>query len=409
MGSLYVKGSKLWIRYKDESGKWVGAPTQCRPHEKARARRHLAKIESGITALADARKAADLPPGAPLTVAAYTAKWLADRKRLGLKSLADDTSRMRLHVLPRIGTMLMHEVRPRHLRELVLQLREAGKLAPRTLCHVYHLTATMFRTAVAEEIIDATPCVLQRGVLPKKVDKDPSWRATAIYTREEIERLIADDRIPEDRRVLYALKSLAGLRHGEAAGLTWRQYDATMEPLGSLSLEHTKTQVPRRVPVHPTLAVILSEWKNAGWERTYGREPVSEDLIVPTRNMTIRTAQETPKQLHDDLTLLNLRRRRGHDLRRTFITLAQVDGARRDLLETISHGPRGDIVSIYTTFPWPALCAEVVKLGIELRKTPENTEKLSEFATGFATAHVRGRNRWRNSVTPSGIEPEIAP
>lgn len=48
---------------------------------------------------------------------------------------------------------------------------------------------------------------------------------------------------------------------------------------------------------------------------------------------------------------LGLRRRRGHDLRRTFITLAQVDGARRDLLETVTHGPRGDIVSIYTTFP----------------------------------------------------------
>ena len=63
---------------------------------------------------------------------------------------------------------------------------------------------------------------------------------------------------------------------------------------------------------------------------------------------------------------LGLRPRRGHDLRRTFITLAQVDGARRDLLETITHGPRGDIVSVYTTFPWPALCAEVAKLQIEL-------------------------------------------
>ena len=32
-----------------------------------------------------------------------------------------------------------------------------------------------------------------------------------------------------------------------------------------------------------------------------------------------------------------------------------------DLLETITHGPRGDIVSVYTTFPWPALCEEVKK------------------------------------------------
>jgi hypothetical protein len=73
------------------------------------------------------------------------------------------------------------------------------------------------------------------------------------------------------------------------------------------------------------------------------------------------------KQLHDDLRTLGLRERRGHELRRTFVTLAQVDGARRDLLETMSHGPRGDIVSIYTSFPWPALCAEIAKLKIELR------------------------------------------
>ena len=52
------------------------------------------------------------------------------------------------------------------------------------------------------------------------------------------------------------------------------------------------------------------------------------------------------RPLHDDLALLELRPRRGHDLRRTFITLAQVDGARKDILEAISHGARGDIVSV---------------------------------------------------------------
>jgi hypothetical protein len=50
------------------------------------------------------------------------------------------------------------------------------------------------------------------------------------------------------------------------------------------------------------------------------------------------------------------------------LTLAQVDGARRVLLETITRGARGDIVSVYTTFPWPALCAEMQKLKIELRE-----------------------------------------
>jgi integrase len=67
---------------------------------------------------------------------------------------------------------------------------------------------------------------------------------------------------------------------------------------------------------------------------------------VPTRNFTGRTKEEAQHALRQDLAKLGLRPRRGHDLRRTFITLAQVDGARRDLLETVTHGSRGDIVSV---------------------------------------------------------------
>jgi integrase len=89
-----------------------------------------------------------------------------------------------------------------------------------------------------------------------------------------VERLISDTRILEDRRVFYAFKGLADLRHGEAAGLCWRNYDPSLEPLGSLSLHRTKTQVPRRIPVHPTLARVLAEWKLAGFERTLAeRQP----------------------------------------------------------------------------------------------------------------------------------------
>ena len=80
--------------------------------------------------------------------------------------------------------------------------------------------------------------------------------------------------------------------------------------------------------------------------------------------MTERLSPEAQNSFRTDLALLGFRHRRGHDLRRTFITLAQVDGARRDLLETITHGPRGNIINVYTTFPWPALCAEVAKLKI---------------------------------------------
>jgi hypothetical protein len=38
------------------------------------------------------------------------------------------------------------------------------------------------------------------------------------------------------------------------------------------------------------------------------------------------------------------------------------------VLEWVTHGPRGDIVDLYTTLPWEALCAEVAKLRISLRE-----------------------------------------
>ncbi len=121
-----------------------------------------------------------------------------------------------------------------------------------------------------------------------------------------------------------------------------------MEPLAALNLGKTKSGVPRSIPVHSVLRAILDEFWTAGWERIYGSAPTEDDFIVPTRNFTIRESPNAQHPFIDDLKLLSLRARRGHDLRRTFITLAQVDGARRDILESISHGPRGDVVSVYT-------------------------------------------------------------
>ena len=52
---------------------------------------------------------------------------------------------------------------------------------------------------------------------------------------------------------------------------------------------------------------------------------------------------------------------------RTFVSLSLADGARKDILRWISHGPEGDLVSLYTSLPWTALCEEVAKFSIGLR------------------------------------------
>jgi integrase len=158
--------------------------------------------------------------------------------------------------------------------------------------------------------------------------------------------------------VQYALKAIVGLRHGEVAGLRWRHYDPTLEPLGRLVIAtsydtgRTKTDVTRRVPVHPTLCKILAAWKLSHWERIYGRAPTADDLVVPTRNLTTVDASDAVHAFKADLAALGLRieagehrDRGGHDLRSWFITTCQEHGAHRDLLRVVTHTSKGDVVA----------------------------------------------------------------
>jgi integrase len=275
----------------------------------------------------------------------------------------------------------------------------------------------MFHDALVEDLVDATPCVLKRNELPKKIDKDPEWRAAATYTRQEIERLISEPTIPADRHLLYALKALAGLRHGEAASLRWRHYEPSLEPLGRLLIatslhaksgkeKDTKTGVPRRVPVHPVLAKLLAAWKAGGWEALYGRRPTPEDVVVPTRNLTMRQPPESQEALVGDLERLGLRvqaggnrNRGGHDMRSWFISTCQENGAHRDLLRVITHTAPSDVMGGYTRVCWPALCAEVAKLRIKLLDGA-----VPKFGTAFGTVPGGTRITSEKRATPAGFE-----
>jgi integrase len=176
----------------------------------------------------------------------------------------------------------------------------------------------------------------------------------------------------------------------------------------------TKTEVTRRVPVHPTLGKILAAWRLSHWERIYGRAPTPDDLIVPTRNMTPVAPKEANDAFKRDLDALGLRvtagehrDRGGHDLRAWFITSCQEAGAHRDLLRVVTHTAKSDVVSGYTRATWGALCTEVAKLRVSSLDGLDGDPL--PLATGFATAELRAANRWRNVVTPLGLEPKFSP
>lgn len=375
MGSVYARKNKLWLRHKGPDGTWTQSNTPYHVGEEKLARKLLDRVEAKIAAGADFGEEIE----GPLTVARFAKRWLGDREKMGLADWNNDTVRLKLHVLPTLGHLRLDEVRTRHLAEVIRQVRLAGK-APRTVRNIYSAMSAMFRDARIADLIDQTPAILNKYQLGQVEDAKPEWRVTAIYTRAELEQLIADERLTTDQRLWYALQGLAGLRPGEAAPLRWSHYETEMEPLGRLLIANsnkrlrTKTGAVRHVPVHPTLAKLLGAWKLGGWPALMGRTPGAEDLIIPSpaarrvKLGTMRTNNTWSHQTRRDLRTLGLRHRRGYDLRRTFISLARTDGARADLLKLVTHGSdsQRNMMDLYSTFDWPVLCAEVVKLKIKL-------------------------------------------
>lgn len=327
------------------------------------------------------------------TLHEYATACLNARDAAGVKSHRNERQRLTQHVLPVLGYRRLTDVRRQDVRQLIADFAQTvskttGKLpAPRMVHRVYEDLRTLYAQAVeVDELVPASPCTLKvrRGELPKKKDADPRWRSTAVFTREEVECLISDERIELPRRVIYALMFLTGSRIGEVSGLLWRDYEPGLRPLGRITIAttygggDTKTETTRLVPVHAVLASVLASWKLEGFPLWTGRTPTSGDHIVPRlhnrangrrpSNLPFISSKTVHRHLVRDLAELGLRRRRVHDSRRTLISLARADGASKDILDWITHGPGEDMQDLYTTFPWETLCQQISVLQIELRK-----------------------------------------
>lgn len=387
---VFERGNRLWISFKDAGGKWRNASTGHRIGEEEAAQRKLDAV------LAMVASHQPKPASARLnSFRAYVAAWLERRREAGHDWKAD-RGRLNKHVLPILGDVELSELRPHHVADLVHRLRfkSEPKLAPRTVRNIYTVIAALCRDAAIEGLIETTPCILTDAQLGSIVDADPEWRAGAVFTREEAEALISDERIPFDRQMVYAFGLLAGLRPGEASALRWRNYEPTVQPLGRLTiaksfntrrnlLKSTKTEAVKIIPVHPVLAAMLAAWKLSGWFAMMGRRPEPDDLIVPlppdTAARTKRpgeafrgTNYSYRRWVDIDLPMLGWRDRSVYDTRATFITLAcDEDGADREVIRTrVTHTKsKRDAFDGYARGTrWIETCTEIAKLKIGRRE-----------------------------------------
>lgn len=321
-------------------------------------------------------------PGAPVLVLQHMRAWV---KAQTYSSADDDVGDVERYIAPSpIADVPVSLIRPYHILDFIEWMKQrpsmrGGTLSSRTIRNVYSIVRRALDEAVIREVLASNPCAVLRNKLPHIVDKVPGAREAWKLTRNEIERLISDERIPLARRLVYALLFLTGCRPGEFSALRFRDWDRTMKPLGRITITRsinyktrkvkaTKTNAHKQVPVHPTLARLLAEWRLGGWAKTFGRPPSDDDLIVPTAEMLPRKADKITRMLKRDCRVLGIPEHFAYAARHSFISLAQDDGADGQVLRWVTHAPPRTSFDGYTKIAWTRLCEELVKLKIELRE-----------------------------------------
>ncbi len=121
---------------------------------------------------------------------------------------------LRVHAYPTLGRRQLGAIRRSDIQIWVKDRSDV--LAPGSVELAYRWVATIFRAAVADRLIASSPC--ERIALPKK-----SAHEVVPLAVEAVERLILA--MPERYRALIVVAAGAGLRQGEAFGLTVDRVD----------------------------------------------------------------------------------------------------------------------------------------------------------------------------------------
>ncbi|WP_055481271.1 tyrosine-type recombinase/integrase [Sphaerimonospora mesophila] len=139
----------------------------------------------------------------------YAPEWLA--ARLHKPTTAETYSNhLRKHVYPTFGTVPLASIRPTAVQQWVKGLRSKG-LAPRTIETVYTIFASIMRGAVRDGLISKTPC---RDI------RLPHAAKTVIRLLTPVQVVTLSRAMPAEYGALVLLGAAAGLRQGEALGLS---------------------------------------------------------------------------------------------------------------------------------------------------------------------------------------------
>lgn len=210
-----------------------------------------------------------------LIVSQWFDEWLTTFVKPTLKPLTVETyeKHIRNHINPNIGGLKLNEVRGTHVQNIYNKMLSNGS-SPKTIKNVSAILHKAFSVAVKQGIIPVNPC--DSTELPKQ-------------NKHEIKPL-TDAEIPlflsaienEELRNVFALCLFAGLRRGEALGLTWDCVD----------FEKGEIRVDKQLQKQKDVGYTVAPYTKSGQSRTVKPPVICFDYL---RDEKIKQAQNKLK------------------------------------------------------------------------------------------------------------------
>ncbi len=261
---------------------------------KSDAQKHLATVE------ADMLRGTYIDPRAgQITLEEYAKHWMAEQEwRTSTRSLAD--SHLRNHIGPRLGNRPIAAITRTEIQGFVTSLsREPKALSPKTVEGVYRRLVSILEAAVFDRWITHSPAI--RIKLPK-VTKQATDNLV-VLDLDDVRR-IADAAPPWLTALTWTIAT-AGLRPGEAAGLTLERVDFMRR---EIHVDRQLTTIVRDAADTPEgetrTTAVLAPPKTAASVRTV---PVGDSLIA---ELNRHLAEHPPVEMEPGATLLFSNRNR---------------------------------------------------------------------------------------------------
>jgi integrase len=301
------------------------------------------------------------------TLHTFLERWLEDtaKPRLRHRTFTGYEQHVENHVDPLLGHIMLNELTPQHVQQLIRTKTEEG-LSARTIGYMRAVLRAALNDAQRWGMVDRNAAALA------EVPKSVRHRIQILDTKQAQAFLRAAKRNQVGPLVSVALA--VGLRLGEALGLAWEDIDLNKKMLRvrralqrtkeGLRFVEPKSEQSRRSVSLPAFAVTALERHRAlqkKWKFAAGNKWVESGLVFTTSIGTAMDERNVRREFNAILEDAKLPAMRIHDPRHTCASLLLAQGVHpRVVMETLGHSQISITMNTYSHV-MPALSVEAAE------------------------------------------------